>query len=199
MSLTNPNKIVTEERLSNFYNRILPYLGGNDADSVPYDNTNSGLTSGNVQDAIDELNESKASPLTNAEMTAIKNAFDATNTSKFATTYTKYSTEEQVVGEWIDGKPLYQKTISFVTGTIGASAVVINAYIATGLLIKNVEGYLNWSNGSDSGIVNLSCFLSNTNKAVYSINNGTLKIDVAGAHFSNQTGYATIQYTKTTD
>ena len=28
MSLTNPNKIVTEERLSEFYQDILPYLGG---------------------------------------------------------------------------------------------------------------------------------------------------------------------------
>lgn len=28
MSLTNPKNVVTEERLSEFYNRILPYLGG---------------------------------------------------------------------------------------------------------------------------------------------------------------------------
>ena len=28
MSLTNPNKVVTEERLSDFYQSILPYLGG---------------------------------------------------------------------------------------------------------------------------------------------------------------------------
>lgn len=28
MSLTNPNKIVTEERLSEFYGQILPYMGG---------------------------------------------------------------------------------------------------------------------------------------------------------------------------
>ena len=25
--------------------------------------------------------------------------------------YTKYSTSEQIVGEWVDGKPIYQKTI----------------------------------------------------------------------------------------
>lgn len=29
MSLTNPNKVITEERLSEFYQEILPYLGGN--------------------------------------------------------------------------------------------------------------------------------------------------------------------------
>ena len=28
MSLTNPNKVVTEERLADFYQSILPYLGG---------------------------------------------------------------------------------------------------------------------------------------------------------------------------
>ena len=26
----------------------------------------------------------------------------------------KYSTEEQVIGTWIDGKPLYRKTIKFI-------------------------------------------------------------------------------------
>ena len=28
MSLTNPNKVVTEQRLHDFYEELLPYLGG---------------------------------------------------------------------------------------------------------------------------------------------------------------------------
>lgn len=34
--------------------------------------------------------------------------------------YHKYSTEEQIVGEWIDGKPLYEKTLE-VNGTFNLS------------------------------------------------------------------------------
>ena len=49
--------MVTEQRLSDFYASILPYLGGmpNDASDVDYSNTDSGLTADNVQDAIDEV------------------------------------------------------------------------------------------------------------------------------------------------
>ena len=28
--------------------------------------------------------------------------------------YHKYSTDEHIVGEWIDGKPLYEKTVNFI-------------------------------------------------------------------------------------
>ena len=186
MSLTNPNKIVTEERLSDFYNRILPYLGGNDADSVPYDNTDSGLTSENVQDAIDELNESKASPLTNAEMTAIKNAFDTTNTSKFATTYTKYTTDELIVGEWIDGKPIYQKTINF--GALPKNAV---KEVTHG--ISNIDRVVNQIGTTERGdaVPSMSTGMWTTSTSVY------IQTDWDG---SNRVScYVTLQYTKTTD
>ena len=66
MSLTNPNKIVTEERLAEFYGEILPYLGG-----------------------MPEI---------------LANKFDKGNL---------YSTNEKIVGSWIDGKPVYQKIVQF--------------------------------------------------------------------------------------
>ena len=59
MSLPNPDSVVTEQRLSEFYASILPYLGGmpNDASDIDYDNTNSGLTADDAQEAIDEVVE----------------------------------------------------------------------------------------------------------------------------------------------
>lgn len=57
-----------------------------DGNEVGYDNTDSGLVSRNVQDAIDELAQGGYAH--------------------------HYSTTEQVVGTWIDGKPLYEKTIN---------------------------------------------------------------------------------------
>jgi len=53
------------------------------AENIDYDNTESGLLSTNIQDAIDELIESK----------------------------TAYSTTEKVVGKWIDGSTVYEKTV----------------------------------------------------------------------------------------
>jgi len=73
MSLTNPNSVVTEQRLSEFYQGILPYLGG-------------------MPDIL-------------------ANKFDKAN---------MYSTDEKIIGQWTDGKPLYQKVITF------NSAVQIN-------------------------------------------------------------------------
>lgn len=73
MSLTNPNKVVTEQRLSEFYQEIKPYMGTNE------------MPSEDMSEVI--------SPLPSVQ-----------------SRYHKYSTEEQVVGEWIDGKPLYQIT-----------------------------------------------------------------------------------------
>ena len=70
MSATNPNSLVTEERLSEFYQGILPYLGG-----MPE---------------------------------ALANKFNKSDL---------YSTDEKIVGCWIDGKPVYQKVLTSTTST----------------------------------------------------------------------------------
>jgi len=64
MSLTNPNTVVTEERLNDFYKGILPYMGG--------------------------MPEMVANKFSKGDL---------------------YSTDEKMIGQWIDGKPLYQRTV----------------------------------------------------------------------------------------
>lgn len=58
--------------------------GGGTASDIAYDNSLSGLVSENVQQAIDELHDE-------IEIGSI------------------YTTDEKKVGEWIDGKPIYQR------------------------------------------------------------------------------------------
>jgi hypothetical protein len=65
MPLTNPNKVVTEERLSEFYGQILPYMGG-------------------MPDVL-------ANKFSKGDL---------------------YSTDEKMIGCYVDGKPLYQKVTS---------------------------------------------------------------------------------------
>lgn len=61
--------------------------GGSSAEKVSYDNSISGLTADNVQNAIDEVHE---------EVENIRH---------------HYSTEEKIVGEWVDGSIIYEKVI----------------------------------------------------------------------------------------
>lgn len=71
----------------------------------------------------------------------------------------KYSTEEQVVGEWIDGKPLYEKTYnitSYSSLSQGDTNISLSLYNIDNFLMENGEihrmdgnnevGYkLNWA------------------------------------------------------
>lgn len=57
------------------------------ADKVSYSNTTSGLTADNVQDAVDEVND-------RVDEIALRT----------------YSSEEKVVGKWIDGSDVYEKS-----------------------------------------------------------------------------------------
>lgn len=55
----------------------------------------------------------------------------------------KYSTEEQVIGTWIDGKPVYQKTVSITNPVSGDTLLsnVANLISATGQFIHNDKKY----------------------------------------------------------
>jgi len=83
MSLTNPNKPVTEARLQEFYHRIKSYLGFTE------------MSSEDISEVI--------SPLPSVQPR-----------------YHKYSTEEHIVGEWIDGKTLYEKTVQIPSSAISS-------------------------------------------------------------------------------
>lgn len=107
----------------------------------------------------------------------------------------RYSTDEQVVGTWINNKPIYEKTF---TATMPNTT---NATFAT-----NVVG------GDCEYVVSLVCRVVNGNNHVaifapdygtgsvyYSIPNDSLLTDNLPAHAQGRATIITIQYTKTTD
>ena len=102
-----------------------------------------------------------------------------------------YSTDERVVGTWIDGKPIYQKTITGTLGTISSSGTTTElatpANITTPLI--NAWGYCYGNMISSAGTTYIRIFLDN-GKITLSTNNTIL---------SNKTYYVTVQYVKTTD
>lgn len=115
-----------------------------------------------------------------------------------------YSTEEQVVGKWIDNRPLYRKTFvqpfSVSSGNITVSAITHNILNIDNIWVGNESYYKDASGNS---------FSANYNDAT----NGTVKrirtvpgytdcgISVSANVFSDGNGnaYITFYYTKSTD
>lgn len=112
----------------------------------------------------------------------------------------KYSTEEQVVGEWIDGKPLYEKTLTDFSHTYNQNT---EYSISVGSNIDKImvqSGYIDI--GSGNALLPLNFILTQVSNSIYCFpelinHTATLKLKSVGWSFL---GYViTVQYTKTTD
>lgn len=109
-----------------------------------------------------------------------------------------YSSEEKVIGTWIDNKPLYRKIIS--TGNLPNTSV---KNINHG--ISNLDKYINMygivSDGAYS--IPLPYFYSSEMISTYGIgieapNNSSINI-ITGVDRTGYSGYVILEYTKTTD
>lgn len=110
-----------------------------------------------------------------------------------------YSTGEQVIGTWINGKPLYRKTLYFASNGGGTSEV---SYTLSNYGITNV----------DTIFITHPSFYSNTingyrnpfqyydgNKFSCGVNTTSLNVTLGYAPISNSPFVITLEYTKTTD
>jgi microcystin-dependent protein len=104
-----------------------------------------------------------------------------------------YSTEERVVGTWIDGKKIYQKTVDFEsTLTILGSGVNISQYISALNIETIINCHGNASNSSNNNNYSVSTHLERSQ--------GAYILYAAGGNTSSWlVRYLTVQYTKTTD
>ena len=110
--------------------------------------------------------------------------------------FNKYSTTEEVVGTWIDGKPIYRKTFNNISVTSSEHSTIP---IATGLTIDN--------------LINISGYLVNNGRWIVTLNSADIKYaNMARVSYDKQTSSlelivqnwtgtatVTIEYTKTTD
>ena len=109
-----------------------------------------------------------------------------------------YSTSEKIVGTWIDGKPLYQKT--FTGQLIGDSDAWSDL---SGVIINNAD-YITVKKadfvaiGTDYDGAYPMPYGANV---VHKIVNGQYKIYIAGSNWmsNHSTYHVTLEYTKTTD
>lgn len=201
--ITSEDPVVTQSDLKRFYEAIKPYLntvsipgldiGGNEE---PVNAVITLLNNGNEviqepalnfkdfdisDDSENERTDIKPHRLSNAELQELSSDLPPAVNRK-----NNYSTEEQVIGTWIDGKPIYQKTydnlsISVTKGTWTTIATLSN--------VDNFIGCVCYFGAvGDRSVVGLN--------GAQIVNGTSFRIDPA----DNRTiTVATIQYTKTTD
>lgn len=104
-----------------------------------------------------------------------------------------YSTDEHIVGKWIDGSPLYEKTVSF-----GALPNATSKTVAHGITFARVVEYKGYASNSEHSI-NIALPFSDTTAS------GSVNVVVTTDVISITTGinretftesYVTIRYTK---
>jgi hypothetical protein len=94
---------------------------------------------------------------------------DSANSFKYGDP-NEYSTTEKIVGTWIDGKPLYQKTISYTCPTCSTegedaqTSLTSSMLIGTNVNVKRFDSVIVQSNGNVH-------MLPLTNSAVATVNN----------------------------
>lgn len=110
----------------------------------------------------------------------------------------EYSTEEQVIGTWIDGKPIYRKVISI--GSIPSKSEGLFEHNISNMK-DVVNSSLNWFDTSDNKWIHNFRWDSATINITYNVGLTSIWINGAGVNWGNRTqaAYAIVEYTKTTD
>lgn len=102
-----------------------------------------------------------------------------------------YSTSEHVIGTWIDGKPLYEKTFTGLSQATSGTAWIV----VTGTDIANLKEIINadvYGLSGENALVHMAI-------AEYTAYQNKLRIEMVSNTFDRTITMATIQYTKTTD
>lgn len=189
--------------------------------AVPYSNTdNYVLNQDGAYNSGTNLNKARTATMKTAwDVSGMRNRDNVrpTNTSVLFCVATKniylnpaldYSTDEKVVGKWIDGKTLYQKTFTGVLPTTSTDGVSVTGNITGVLGLANVIDKLVSIQGSiiDTTNTNMGNLFTTevtptyvgTTGAYYSKTSDTIRAYNSIARYSGRTVYTTIQYTKTT-
>lgn len=163
MSLTNPEKVITEQRLSEFYGEILPYLGG--------------------------MPEFLANKFSKSDL---------------------YSTDEKMIGQWTDGKPVYQKVLTGTTPNTSSQGTFVSTLISIGATVDTIchaEGYQSYQGVFtplehtylQTTPVTQCYFAAIGNSATTSSDRNKIKLFNSRTEWNGRSVFFILQYTKTTD
>ena len=128
--------------------------------------------------------------------TSVADALDSLYQTQFSN---NYSTEEKVIGKWIDGKPLYQKTINLGNLPNKATKTVnheIENIDLTSVMYESNLYYATDDYATSLPRVNDSRLAS---QIFFEITSSSIIIYGRGENFSAFSGHITLKYTKTID
>lgn len=110
-----------------------------------------------------------------------------------------YSTEETVVGRWIDGKPIYRKSVPFGAITIEPGKVAYVAYETD--FSNDIDQKISLSAKADYTLNNSIRFetLPSTKVSLRFVGTGANIYNTDDSSLANMSGVVTLEYTKTTD
>ena len=146
---------------------VTPAASDYDASMIDYDNTLSGLTSTDVQAAVDEL------------QSEIQNISGSVN----------WELTEHVIGTWIDGvTPVYEKTVNF-----GACPNTTSKTVAHG--VTNVARWIDVQSVMQKGDASEAYPLMLDTRMTLGIVGGNIQMQSTG-NFSAYDAYVTLRYTK---
>ena len=115
----------------------------------------------------------------------------------------KYSTSEQIVGEWIDGKPIYQKTFQITVPSTTDGNMVDGVYDVLDLNIDKCIYVMGRALLSSGNNITLAPYNSTVSgyfiKGNADLHENKIRLYTNASAFSDLTYDVTIQYTKTTD
>lgn len=111
-----------------------------------------------------------------------------------------YSTEEEIIGKWYDGKTLYRRIFTYTVSSVGIK-VVANLSSLNIENVTDIRGTWKLTNGS---VTSLNIYDKTSGSIEYSFtmfagDNHTILCIIDGANFVGRTATIIIEYTKTTD
>lgn len=116
-----------------------------------------------------------------------------------------YSTEEQVVGKWVDNKPLYRKSFiqpfTVASGAVTISAITHGITDIENIWVGNESCYID-SSGNSYATNYCDVVSSSTGKRIRTVpNSQKIAISITSGIFADGAGnaYITVYYTKSTD
>lgn len=112
----------------------------------------------------------------------------------------KYSTDEQKVGTWVDGKPIYKKTFSFNELQSDGNEHFYDLGIANIKSVTNLYGTYQFSQEDIYVPINFYNFLTKEGTYMFVSNISSTGCRITyNSNLSSTLIYITVEYTKTTD
>lgn len=149
--------------------------------------TNDQITAQNFKDFYGQIR-----PYLNGQVPTFANQFSRSDL---------YSTDEKIIGQWIDGKPLYQKTLY-----VNLQDTSDGPHTVSDLTTSCIDTFINclgYINHSGEVMTNNNFFYSSAWTSSfftrYDLTSKSLIITTKNFGGNTLVGYVTIQYTKTTD